>query len=460
MTNSPENKDYANSVPYYMPERKKNHYTLTHAIFALLTLIIGSLWYRWVFAYRIDGIFGSFSALPVTVFTLVFFAFAVSYFKLRRIVIGKDAFIFMCACLVFSLRYALYPRDSYSFIALLSVIVLHVCVLLFLYCVGSEKAIDHIVGSICKAVFYTPFCRFHCIFASFVALFKIRKRNDEAKEKNRDMFYKVLLVIFGIFISIPIMINVLVLFSSDGFFADFMQGISNFLSNIRIDFRIRRYFNIITVLVSMYIFGAMYDADRRASHKETAEPAADTSIMPQIMSTTIMICFLSVYLLFFIAQIGGFSHMLAGTLPENTTYAEFARSGFFELCTVACISGGVLYITEMLEIKTLIGKSATISKSLMIIFNILLIFTAAFKMIMYISAYGYTPKRFYTLWFMLLLTVLFAMAYIKLRKRQFWLSRYSVYVTLIFLTVLFLVDFEGLSESLNMKYFFSSINQT
>ena len=61
MNNAPENKDYANSVPYYINERKKNHYPLTHA---------------------------------------------------------------------------LYPKDSYSFIAFLSGVVLHVCVLYF--CIASE----------------------------------------------------------------------------------------------------------------------------------------------------------------------------------------------------------------------------------------------------------------------------------------------------------------------------------
>ena len=329
MNNAPENKDYANSVPYYINERKKNHYTLTHALYALLTFIIGTLWYRWVFRINPHGIFGEYSALPVMVFTVVFFAFAVSYFRLRRIELRRDAIILMCACLIFSLRYALYPKDSYSFIAFLSGVVLHVCVLLFLYCTGDEKALDKIAGSFFKAIFYTPFCCFHSIFASFGAFFKKHTDTEEAKEKSRVMLYKILLVFFGIVISLPIMLNVLFLFGSDGFFSEFTKEAGKFFENIHIDFRIGNYFNLITVLVSMYIFGAMYHADKRSYDTDKKEVTHDYSIMPQIMSTTVMICFISVYLLFFIAQIDGFSHMFAGTLPQNTTYAEFARSGFF-----------------------------------------------------------------------------------------------------------------------------------
>ena len=106
-------------------------------------------------------------------------------------------------------------------------------------------------------------------------------------------------------------------------------------------------------------------------------------------------------------------------------------------------------VGEILTEKSAETKKLPITKTLLVIFTILLILTAAAKMTMYITAYGFTPKRFYTLWFMLLLTVLFIMSFFKLRNRNFNLSRYSVYVTLVFLALLFLVNFEWLSAYLN-----------
>ncbi len=454
MNNSPEQFDYANSVPYYIPERKKYPYTLTHAFYALFAFVIGTLWYRWIMTYNSDGIFGNSRAVPVAAFTLVFFVFALSFFRLRGIKPGKDAFILMGACLVFSLRYVLYPKDVYSFMAFLSLLVLHVCVLLFLYCIGNKASLDRIVGSTFKSIFYAPFSCFHCIYVAFCAFFKSRKKTDDEKSRTKDWLYKFVLVLFGIAIATPILVNVLVLLSSDGFFADFLRGISDFFANISFEIRLGDYFNLITILVAMYIFGAVFSADKRVTLPEEAKDySADFRIMPKIMGSTINISFLVVYALFFIAQIDGFSHMLAGSIPENTTYAEFARSGFFELCTVACINGAVLYFPDIMEVRDESKKSVSVTKILLIVFTLLLIFTAASKMILYISVYGFTPKRFYTLWFMLLLTVLFVMAIFKLRYREFRLSRYATYVTLLWLCVLFLVDFEGISSALNAEYF-------
>ncbi len=454
MNNTPEIYDIANSVPYYYEEKKKYNYTFVHGVYALLTFVLGTLWYRWIMVYSHDGIFGSNRAVPVTVFTLVFFTYAFSFFGIRKIKVGKDALILTCACLIFSLRYMLYPDDVYSFMAFLSLFVLHICVLLFLYCIGNNTSIDRIVGSVFKSVFYAPFSCFHCIYVAFCTFFKLHKRTDSDKSKSKEWLRKLVLVLFGIVISIPILVNVLVLLSSDGFFSDFLYEVSDFFANISFEIRLGDYFNLITILVAMYIFGAVFAADKRVTtSEETKDNSAALQILPGIIGSTINISLLVVYALFLIAQIDGFAHIFAGSIPENTTYAEFARSGFFELCTVACINGAVLYFTYILETRDEFKKTPTVTKSLLILFTLLLVFTAASKMILYISVYGFTPKRFYTLWFMILLSVLFVMAVFKLKSSNFRLSRYATYVTLLWLCVLFLVDFEGVSSALNAEYF-------
>lgn len=455
MNNAPENHDYANSVPYYAPEKKKNVYTLTHAFFAVLTLILGSLWHRWVFLYYPMDIFKEYRALPITVFTLVFLALSVSFFRLRKTKIGRDGLILMTATLVFSLRFALYPDETGSFIFVLSLFVLHVCALLFLYCVGTKNSLDKIVGSTARAVFAEPFLSFHSIFASFSAFLKIKKLKEHPKEKSKQIINNILLVLLALFIAIPILTAVISLLGSDGFFADYLGEIYDFFCNLRFDFRIGEYFNPLTVLVSMFIFGALFSSDKRKG--EQVSTVHDFRSVPEIMSKTVLISLLAVYLLFMLAQINGFCHMLTGSLPDGVTYADFARSGFFELCTVACINGAALYFYELLTIKNPENKHGII-RILLIIFTLLLIFTAAAKMIMYISAYGFTPKRFYTLWFMLLLTALFFIAPFKLKNPQFKLSRYSVYITLFWLAVLFLVDFEAVSELINARYFIRALS--
>ncbi len=452
MNNTPNNHDVANSVPYYYEEKKKYNYTLTHGIYALLSFLMGTLWYRWIFLYRPYDIFGEYQALPITLFALVFTFFTVSFFKLRKAQIGRDSFVFMIAMLVFSLRFTLYPTDTGSFISVLALFVLHVTALLFVYSIGTKNAIDVIVGSAAKAMFVAPFASLHRIFTSLSVFFRFKNKNDDSAAKCKKLLYEFGFVLLGLLIALPIVANVLVLLDSDGFFSDFVDGIFVFFDNIHFSFRLGNYVNIISVLVSMFIFGAVFDADKKREEKASAP--LDCRRVPETIGKTVLVMLIAVYALFILAQIDGFTHMLRGEIPELTTYAEFARSGFFELCAVACINGATLYFFELLSLKKNPEKNFGITKILLISFTLFLILTAAVKMMMYINVYGFTPKRFYTLWFMLLLTVLFVMSLFKLRNGKFRLSRYATYVTLLWLAVLFLVDFEGISNHLNLKYFF------
>ncbi|MBE6705065.1 MAG: DUF4173 domain-containing protein [Ruminococcaceae bacterium] len=451
MNNTPEFNDIANSVPYYYEEKNKYNYTLTHGIYALLAFVIGTLWFRWVFSYNPNDIFGVYQALPITLFALVFVLYTVSYFRLRKAHIGHDSCVLLAALLIFSLRFTIYPTDTWSFISVLAQFVLHVTALLFVFSVGKEGTIDRIGGSIAKALFVAPYASFHRIFTSLSVFFRLKKKDGETSKKRKKALTEAGLIGIGLFIAVPIVVNVLVLLGSDGFFADFVDGIFRFLDGLSFDFHIGNYVNIISVLVSMFIFGAMFSADKI---REEAPPAPiDCKVVPETIGKTVLAVLLAVYALFIVAQIDGFSHMIMGVLPDSVTYAEFARSGFFELCAVACINGAILYFYEIFSKKNDPEKRFGIMKLLIICFTIFLILTAAVKMLMYISAYGFTPKRFYTLWFMVLLTVLFLMTIFKLRDGNFKLSRCSVYLTLIWLSVLFLVDFEGLSTALNNGYF-------
>lgn len=439
--------------PLSVQYEKKNVYTLTHAVFALLALVLGSLWYRWFFVYYPEDIFGSYHALGKTVFTLAFSAFAFVFYRMRKNELSGDSLFLLITMLVFSLRFAFYPTDTDSFISFLASLVLHILALLFMQSMGDAGTLDRIVGSTFKAVVAAPFLNFHTLFASFSAFFKVKRRDDD-KERAKKIGTGVGFVFLGIFIALPILAVVASLLSSDSFFANFIGDIVNFFDRIEIDFNIGEYFNIITILVSLYIFGALYCSDKKRT--ETPETPQSYSFIPATVSKTVFIVLFGVYALFIAAQLEGFGCMLLGKLPDGVTYASFARSGFFELCAVACINGAVLYISDILTLRKSGEKRKNLIQIILVYITFFIIFTAAAKMIMYITAYGFTPKRFYTLWFMLLLAILFSLALVKLRKAEFRLSRYSVYVTCTMLIVLFFVDFEWLSDSLNAIYFNSA----
>ena len=146
--------------------------------------------------------------------------------------------------------------------------------------------------------------------------------------------------------------------------------------------------------------------------------------------------------------------MIYGKIPENTTYAEFARSGFFELCTVACINGAIIYGANAVSETGGTGRKMAVLAVILAAVTLFLIATAGAKMIIYITAYGFTPKRFYTLWFMVLLAIIFTLSLVKLKNRSFKLSPVCVYITAAMLILLFFIDFECVATILNLKFGF------
>ena len=93
------------------------------------------------------------------------------------------------------------------------------------------------------------------------------------------------------------------------------------------------------------------------------------------------------------------------------TYAEYARSGFFELCVVAAINLGVLLFMETLcrrredGSRPLGHRVVTLALSGV---SLLLLVTAAGKLALYVQAYGLSRLRVYAAWLMLLLAAVFA----------------------------------------------------
>ncbi len=119
------------------------------------------------------------------------------------------------------------------------------------------------------------------------------------------------------------------------------------------------------------------------------------------------ICLL--YLMYFISQANWFLSAFVGRLPSDTCYSEYARRGFFQLCMVAVINLAVILC--MLAFAKRNGEKHTglkVYTCMISVFTLFIISTALAKMFLYIGEYGLTRLRFYTSWFMVLLTVIFA----------------------------------------------------
>jgi hypothetical protein len=150
-----------------------------------------------------------------------------------------------------------------------------------------------------------------------------------------------------------------------------------------------------------------------------------------------------------------------GTLPEAFTYAEYARRGFFEMCAIAGINLAVLLVAHLIvqreyaeEPKVLRVQTIVLS-----LFTTLLIVIGLSKMMLYIEAYGLTPLRVYTSWFMVLLFLVFAVVMIRQLKR-FNASRIIIAGFVVWFLILSYGNVDGMIANYNIRQYEEGSLQT
>ncbi|MBR2671321.1 MAG: DUF4173 domain-containing protein [Oscillospiraceae bacterium] len=121
------------------------------------------------------------------------------------------------------------------------------------------------------------------------------------------------------------------------------------------------------------------------------------------------------YLLYLFSQSAYFFSAFSGLLPEEFTFAEYARRGFFEMSVIAVINFALVSVSAW-AVKKRNEKTPVLTKVLDVfisVFTLIIIGTALSKMIMYMREYGLTRLRLETSMFMIFLAVVFIVLIIR-----------------------------------------------
>jgi hypothetical protein len=349
----------------------------------------------------------------VTIFALIICS--ISFIYLSKSGIKQNAKSFMCLILVIlsAVQFTLfddYVISSFNFIFL---------TVTFIYwiCLSTGRQIDkklsvYIIGDAVKQGICMPFLNFGCCIGGI--------KKGFSKQKKGKGF---LAAFIGILIFLPIFAIVInLLMSADRAFENF---VIRFFDMINIEYLITYIMQfIIGIPVAFYLYGLIY-GDVKGRHNEVItgssvdNAAKAIKIAPKITIYSALMVFNIIYFLFFAVQMPYLFSAFSGSLPETFTYAEYARRGFFELCTVAGINLGVLTASHLFIKKDAGGEPKLLKAATLIIslFTILLITTALSKMAMYINVLGLTQLRVYTSWFMILLLFIFATVCVRQFKK-------------------------------------------
>jgi hypothetical protein len=124
------------------------------------------------------------------------------------------------------------------------------------------------------------------------------------------------------------------------------------------------------------------------------EPVADKRKVNPVIAITISMVMLIVYGLYCMIQIV-YLFMGYGTLPRGYTYAEYVHEGFYQLVFVCIINLILVLMCRKYSKDNLVLK---IMLSLISMCTFIMIFSSAYRMALYVGAYGLTFLRLYVMW--------------------------------------------------------------
>lgn len=276
------------------------------------------------------------------------------------------------------------------------------------------KYLGAIINISCSSI-----CYIFRPFTDFAAFNKNRKKTDEKPEG------KGKYILFGILIALPLLFIILLLLSSaDAVFGNIMNHIFSF------DIDFKDHIWGISFLFLFAFFASYSIMSRISNHnlkeempnKRTAEPVIGITFTGMISFVYLIFCFIQIVYLF-----GGL-----GTLPDDYTYASYAREGFFQLVFVCLINLSLVLICmkRFRSNRLLKGILAFIS-----LCTYIMIASSAYRMILYIQVYYLTFLRVFVLWALLVIFLLITGALILIYKESFPLVKYC----LVIVTSLYLV---------------------
>lgn len=402
MTNSyqSESQDFLSTVnvPAFL------EYETQDQIFAALYFLLS---YGFIYAFT-----GVTEFWALSVFTVLYATVVLLYLKAKHMTPPAESWFWLAVMLAMGIPFAFWTVLYFFQVLALMVVAAYWTL------AASGRLLDHrtsqwIFFDSWNALAVVPFKNFWCqmriLFGSGIG-----KAEEETGQKNSiSILLGILLAVPALFVALPL------LSSADAGFEQLVGEMVRYIQNHLLQTFIRM---ILAVPVSFYLFGLMFGGisgrNTDCIQKEKLRVAGQS--IRRIPDTAVctalgILCF--VYVLFIGIQGNYLFSAFTGHIPQNFTYAEYARRGFFELCKIGAWNLILLGCAGLFS-RSRVGEHRGLSffTVLLSVLTMILIITAMSKMGMYISVYGLTVNRILPMVFMLWMMLVFGSIILRLKK--------------------------------------------
>lgn len=423
-------------------EENKNITTKDGLLCILCSLLIGFIYDR-LFVDKVYGI----SYFIFVGLCIIFFL----WFTREKISFGKN---FGCFLLIpialLSFSFTMHTETVFYFLNSLLVPVLMIASSTLIVKPMSKWDEGSFIVEILRNGIANVFRNLDKPFKIIKASIKIDKSIKITEEKKQ--------ILIGVIIALPLLVVIITLLSSaDMVFGYYFANATKIFNKINIEEFVPHV--ILSLVVALYLFGYVWGMknEEKEHEKDISTSKMSWGLVAVI---TVLVALNIIYLLFTIIQ---FSYLYGGgviALPANFTYAEYARKGFFELAAVTFINF-IIVVTCLKYMNKSNNKLQNITKillSVLVAFNLNMLFSANFKLTLYEDTYGYTFLRVSVHLFMLLLFILCLIVATGIWCRKIHIVKNIIIITIIMYTVINYINIDGIIARKNIKRYYGTGN--
>ncbi len=379
---------------------------LKFSIFGSISLIFGGFF---AFCFYQAGI-----GINVMIFTAIMITLLSIIMNKLSLPIKKATKAYYAGAILLGISTALTASDILQVLNLIGILLLLDLSLLHQFHDDSRWDFTKVLAKVFGLVFLSMVT----IGMPFVDGIRFIKKNKLFKNE------KVMNILIGVVISVPILWIILALLSgADLLFGEIMKGVNQFLFSQDI---VAVVFMILFGFIACYciLCGAAANSGRE---EERTRKKADSSIAITALS---LICI--VYAFFCGIQLVYLFANEFFVLPAGFTFAEYARRGFFELLTVTIINISLILLCSAFFKES---KLLRLVLTFMTACTYIMIISATYRMILYISAYHLTFLRLFVLLALFIDSLVLAGVIVSEYRKKFPLFGYCVAV----ITVCYLI---------------------
>ena len=341
--------------------------------------------------------------------------------------------LYTTACLVLSISVVFTQNKDLHFLTKVAILVLMILYLVKKFNDAKNLGIYRGIMSI----LYFVVGMVSNIQAPFMEL-DIGKNNSD-NEKNGS---NKNLIMIGILVSIPILIVVLsLLTSADAVFRRVLLNMFDSLDDVK----------SVCKAITFFFIGlfATYGIAKTAYDRNLDIPKENNQKYNPVIAATVSITLSLVYVLFSAIQIITLFGKGTYFLPNDYTYSEYAREGFYQLVVVAIINMIIIFVCKALfEKNTILQCSLTVIS----LCTFIMIASSAYRLNMYIDMYHLTRARILGLFALLALVLYMIGLTITIFSNRFPIFEYAIAVTAIVYMGFVLVRPDALIAKENVNY--------